>query len=103
MIMHEKIYNYSVLFVTLFPMNSTKWNKSLEELSNIAGAKEYPEVWNLFSVLDSYEVPSLGENTVVLQSRKILREDVVKNANENVKKIILENAPLLGEDNQIIL
>lgn len=80
-------------------------DKRLETLSNIAGAKPHPDVWELFAVLDSYQLPESkhAHHAAQLQPASLLRDDDISPASEKVKEIIMSNAPQLSDDNQVIL
>ena len=76
----------------------------LESLSNIADAKPYDEVWELFAVLDNFDMKNIWiGREMQLQPWSLLREDEVSSASENSKRIILENTPQLSDDNQVVL
>ena len=77
-------------------------NKSLEELSNIAWAKEYPDVWKLFEVLDKYEISTPADKQISMPSA-ILREDIPHSSLQHTKEIILENAPRIDSENHVVL
>jgi len=89
---------------------SNQKNKSLESLANIAWAREYPEVWKLFEVLDTFDLWHLSsiynlsnDDEISQMPSEILREDKVQDALPQIKKYILENAPVLNSDNQFTL
>lgn len=79
-------------------------NQSLEILSNIKGAQEYTEIWDLFKILDDFDITTTSQSTNnTTETSQLLREDNIRHSLEKNKHIILDNSSGINEDNQFIL